>query len=262
MSTGRDLGKTRLPLWAAGFVMLTCFAILGLSGWREWETRNAELRTAEIDVANLAHSLVQHADDTFELVDTILVGLVHRLELDGTGPDTIAKLQTYLPTRKSSDRIHGIFVYDETGRWLATTEQVDFSKFNNSDREYFQRHRDSPDPGTLIGRPIKSRSGGQWIITASRRINHPDGSFAGVALLTIDVSYFVRFYERFDLGPHSSASLLNNDGIMSWSRSRICAWMVTSSAVVGSSAMISFGLQASAIAIITRWRMPPENWCG
>ena len=41
--------------------------------------------------------------------------------------------------------------------------------------------------------------------------------------------------------------------------SRICAWMVTSSAVVGSSAMMSFGLQASPIAIITRWRMPPES---
>ena len=45
-------------------------------------------------------------------------------------------------------------------------------------------------------------------------------------------------------------------------RSRICAWIVTSSAVVGSSAISSFGLQASAIAIITRWRMPPESWCG
>ena len=45
-------------------------------------------------------------------------------------------------------------------------------------------------------------------------------------------------------------------------RSRICAWMVTSSAVVGSSAISSFGLQASAMAIITRWRMPPESWCG
>ena len=44
--------------------------------------------------------------------------------------------------------------------------------------------------------------------------------------------------------------------------STICAWMVTSSAVVGSSAMISSGEQASAIAIMTRWRMPPENWCG
>ena len=24
----------------------------------------------------------------------------------------------------------------------------------------------------------------------------------------------------------------------------------------------SFGRHASAIAIIARWRMPPENWCG
>src|SRR5215469_9876298 len=46
------------------------------------------------------------------------------------------------------------------------------------------------------------------------------------------------------------------------SSSRICFWIVTSSAVVGSSAMSSFGSQASAIAIITRWRIPPENWCG
>ena len=38
--------------------------------------------------------------------------------------------------------------------------------------------------------------------------------------------------------------------------------MVTSSAVVGSSAISSFGRQASAIAIITRWRMPPEKRCG
>ena len=43
---------------------------------------------------------------------------------------------------------------------------------------------------------------------------------------------------------------------------RICAWMVTSSAVVGSSAISSAGRQASAIAIIARWRMPPESWCG
>ncbi len=31
-------------------------------------------------------------------------------------------------------------------------------------------------------------------------------------------------------------------------------------AVVGSSAMSSLGLQAIAIAIMTRWFMPPESW--
>src|SRR3989454_5921078 len=37
---------------------------------------------------------------------------------------------------------------------------------------------------------------------------------------------------------------------------------MTSRAVTGSSAMMIFGRQARAIAIITRWRIPPENSCG
>ena len=42
-------------------------------------------------------------------------------------------------------------------------------------------------------------------------------------------------------------------------RCRICAWIVTSSAVVGSSARSTFGLHDSAMAIMTRWRIPPES---
>ena len=45
-------------------------------------------------------------------------------------------------------------------------------------------------------------------------------------------------------------------------RSRIWAWMVTSRDVVGSSAMMRSGSQLSAMAIITRCLMPPENSCG
>ena len=46
-------------------------------------------------------------------------------------------------------------------------------------------------------------------------------------------------------------------------RSRIrlstCAWMVTSSAVVGSSAISSAGRQISAMASMARWRNPPDS---
>ena len=45
-------------------------------------------------------------------------------------------------------------------------------------------------------------------------------------------------------------------------RSRIWAWIDTSRAVVGSSAMMTSGSAARASAITTRWRMPPENWWG
>ena len=45
-------------------------------------------------------------------------------------------------------------------------------------------------------------------------------------------------------------------------RLRICFCTVTSRAVVGSSANSSLGPHDSAIAMTTRWRMPPDNWCG
>ena len=44
--------------------------------------------------------------------------------------------------------------------------------------------------------------------------------------------------------------------------SRIWACMVTSRAVVGSSAISMSGSQARAMAIITRWRMPPDSSWG
>lgn len=43
------------------------------------------------------------------------------------------------------------------------------------------------------------------------------------------------------------------------SRSSRCT--TTSNAVVGSSAKRSFGAPASANAIMTLWRIPPESWC-
>ena len=42
-------------------------------------------------------------------------------------------------------------------------------------------------------------------------------------------------------------------------RSTIAFCVVTSRPVVGSSAINRRGLQASAIAIIARWHMPPDN---
>ena len=43
---------------------------------------------------------------------------------------------------------------------------------------------------------------------------------------------------------------------------RIWASTITSSAVVGSSAISRLGSSTSASAIMIRWRIPPENSCG
>ncbi len=213
--TPRDTSHSQLPIRAAAFVALVCVAILALSGWREMVSRSAVMETSEADMSNLARSLTQHAEDTFELGDTVLVGMVDRLEKDGTSPAALERLQTFLDLRKTTiTRIRGLFVYGEDGRWLLTTETINIAGLNNSDRDYFQFHRQSTDRKTLIGRPVRSKSSGQWIVTLSRRFNHPDGQFAGVALMTVDVAYFSQFYAQFDVGPHGAITLLSEDGII------------------------------------------------
>lgn len=211
----RNASLRQLAFLAGGLVALICVALLTLSSLREWGLRHETLKAAEVDLANVAQSLVQHADDSFELADSLLIGLVHRLEADGIGPGAVQRLRDDIDLRKGTmGRVRALFVYDAAGRWLATTEAVNPALFNNSDREYFRQHRASPDKGLLIGSPIKSRSGGQWVITASRRFDHPDGSFAGVVLATIDASYFANFYRRFDLGSTGTITLLDKSGVI------------------------------------------------
>jgi diguanylate cyclase (GGDEF)-like protein/PAS domain S-box-containing protein len=202
----------RLPLLAAGFVALVCVAILGISGLGEWRSRATTLKNAETDMSNLARSLTQHAEDSIELLDTGIVGVVSRLETDGTDPETLSKLHKVLKARKDGlTRTYGIVILDEKGDWLASSGIMGA---NLGDREYFQHHKDLDNRAVFIGGPYKSKTDGDWIITVSRRFNRPDGSFAGVVLAAIGSRYFLQFYRQFDTGAHGAIALLNADGVV------------------------------------------------
>ena len=194
---------------------IVCGAIVALGLYREVEMRRSDIRSAEVESGNLARSLLQYAEDSVELADITLVGIVHRLETEGFEPEAIRRLQSFLYLRKDTlPRLRGLFVYAADGSWVATSETVNITGHNNSDRDYFRHHRDNPDRQVFLGSPVRSRSGGQWIITVSRRINGRDGSFAGVALATINVDHFVSSFSRFDVGSEGSLALLSPSGTM------------------------------------------------
>ena len=48
----------------------------------------------------------------------------------------------------------------------------------------------------------------------ARRLNAPDGSFAGVLIVSLDPYYLARFYETVDLGPGGTVMLVGRDGIV------------------------------------------------
>ncbi|MCK1616053.1 diguanylate cyclase [Bradyrhizobium sp. 159] len=205
-------GWSRLPLRAAAFVVLTCATILGVSGWREWAARDAVLKGAETEMANVARSLTQHAEDSLDLLDSGVVGVVSRLEMDGAGPAAIAKLRTLLEARKRAvERIHSLAIIDDQGNWLTLPGTIG-STFN--DDAFFRHHQLSAKREAHVGRPVKSLLDGEWVVTLSRRFNKPDGSFGGVVLATISSKYLSHFYEQFEIGRNSSVALTHGDGLI------------------------------------------------
>lgn len=203
-------GWSRLPLRAAAFVVLTCVTILGVSGWREWAARDAVLKGAETEMANVARSLTQHAEDSLDLLDSGVVGVVSRLEMDGAGPATIAKLRTLLEARKRAvERIHSLAIIGDQGNWLTLPGTIG-STF--SDDAFFRHHQLSAKREAHVGHPVKSLLDGEWVVTLSRRFNKPDGSFGGVVLATISSKYLSHFYEQFEIGRNSSVALTHGDG--------------------------------------------------
>jgi diguanylate cyclase (GGDEF)-like protein/PAS domain S-box-containing protein len=110
--------------------------------------------------------------------------------------------------------LHGLFVYDASGQWLANSALAETGNLNNADRAYFQYHRSHPDRSVHIGDPVRSRSDDSWIVTVSRRVDTPSGAFAGVVLATLTVSSFTDYYASFDIGPHGVITLASASGIV------------------------------------------------
>lgn len=209
-AASRKAGLNRLPLWTAVFVALVSAVILAVTGAREWSARQSDLAAAEISMGNLARSLAQHVEDSFDLLDASLFGALSRLEAEGASPEILEKLQKVLIARKESSRlIHGLVVADENGNWLTSSGLMGA---NLIDRPYFRHQSASRD--VFIGPAVRSKSNGEWIITLSRRFNHPDGSFAGVLVGTIAARYFSDFYPRFDIGSSGTMSLVSSNGII------------------------------------------------
>lgn len=205
----------RMPvLWLAGvFTILVCVSISSITLWQLREARNHELAIANTVVSNLSHSMAQQADDAFDEAAIPVAGIIERLSYDGFESALSPRMHEFLrATAASVEQIQGLFIYDKDGNWAATSLGRTPANANNADREYFQFHKAIDSSLPYIGQAIRSRTTGDWIIPLSRRINDAQGNFAGVVLATIELVYFDRFFDRFDIGNKGVITLVLANG--------------------------------------------------
>jgi signal transduction histidine kinase/FixJ family two-component response regulator len=213
--SGIGVSRRRLGHGALiSFIAVLCIVVVGHDLLRTWEARSRALEQSRRELENLTWSSSQHVEGVFGLVSTILAGLVERVETDGTDSVQLERLRRIMmQQRLSAPLLEDLLLVDATGGALVDGRLVT-EKIQLGDREYFQHHRDHRDGEMYIGTAVRSRLTGNWIVPVTRRVNHADGSFAGIVIAVVEVGYFQDFYATFSLGHDGAAALWRDDGIL------------------------------------------------
>ena len=156
------------------------------------QTRESALAQSQAGLDGTAYVLNRQIAQTFAKIDVVL-RLVARdyprfSALPGAAAN--AELKALLDTIPESQSLR---IVDATGRFRfdasGSLPQVDIS-----DRAYFRQHQSDPKSGLVFSEPIFARITSNWVITLSRRLNNPDGSFAGHVQAAINAEDFSRLF--------------------------------------------------------------------
>lgn len=197
---------------------LGCGLLVALAAWLIWSSRHTQIQQTEVATSNVARMVGAQVETAMKATTMALANVVERVEHDGADAAAMKRLQAHLVVlTKTTPELHGIFVYAADGRWLASS-LTGTPRGDNSDRAYFEHHRTHAGRDIYVGHPVRSRSTGVWVLPISRRIDHPDGSFAGVALVTLKVNFFERIYDELDVGETGTVLLALQDGTVVYRR--------------------------------------------
>ena len=174
------------------------------------DMRHGEEELARQTLENLASSIDADISRNIELFDLSLRAVADNMVApeinDVSKPLRHLILFNHAATAKHFGAIQ---VFDAGGRLTIDASTLDPLPEYRGDEEYFQVHRNQPDVGLFISRPMLHH--GAYAIVLSRRITGPDGGFLGVVAGSIRFSYFHELFSRLTLGPDDAITVLRPD---------------------------------------------------
>jgi two-component system NtrC family sensor kinase len=211
MPKGRGKGAVRL----VGLLSALGLLLGLLAGAEMWRSYGETTDAAERSMAGFVRLLAEQTERTIQAVDFTLIGMRDALQVAPGLPPNDPTYRAALKERlKSLPFVRALFVIGAEGFITHDTDYPSTPVVSLEDRPYFRAHRDDIELGLHIGRPLQSRSVGVWFVSVSRRINHSDGSFAGVVVAAIEPHYLKRFYKGLSIGEGDFTTLLLKDGTL------------------------------------------------
>ncbi|HUB14345.1 MAG TPA: ATP-binding protein [Acetobacteraceae bacterium] len=180
-----------------------------------WLARQDATAAAETQARNIAASVAQDVARNLELYDLALQTAAQGVQVPGVMQLGSQLRDMILFPRATRGPYFGfINVLDATGGVIADSEFATTQTHNWASRDYFIAEKKSDSDPLYIGKPFLIQVGQSPTISISRRIENPNGSFAGVVVGSMRLAYFRDLFSRLNLGPHSTIALLRRDGMI------------------------------------------------
>lgn len=174
------------------------------------DMRRGEEALARQTLENLATTIESDVSRNIEIYDLSLKAVASNMLLPEINTVSKPIRQLILFDHATTAKHFGaIQVFDADGRLTIDASTLDPLPENRGDEDYFRIHRDNPAAGLFISRPMLFR--GAYSIVLSRRISDTDGGFMGVVAGSIRFSYFHELFERLNLGPDDTITVLRRD---------------------------------------------------
>ena len=217
----KEAASNSIPLrrlWRAAIVLLGI--AVGAVAWTIWQLRSDAIQSAIDDSGNIAAVLSGQLSQSIESIDAVLLDIKRNSKNLDIGDrskfrttydraniyDALRKRLTQLP------HVYNITIADDGGRIVVTAAKWPTPNIDAADRDYFKRAHIDADDRLIVSIPIKSRINGSSAIILARRIDRPDGKFAGIVFVSVNSDYFAKIYGSTNSVRSLIFTLVRQDG--------------------------------------------------
>ena len=206
------------PLKRLRLLLLTGLALCNLlvvlmsvySLQQTWQ--QTQIRVA-VQTQNVAHAIDQSVSDSIDKIDLVLRGLVDdaQAQLHHGALDEEAMRASMTRYEQRLPEVEYFRITDRDG-YVIVGNQVDKQdKVSAADRDYFKGLSQQPDMGLYVSKPLAGKIIKIPMIVFARAFKDPAGRFAGLVYGIISVEHFRHLLSRFQMGPHGSVILRDQD---------------------------------------------------
>ncbi len=206
--------RRRTRIVPGGAIALAVFGALLIAGI--WLTVVERVRTERKETldsetsknANLVLALEVQTNQRIRNIDHFLLLMRHQYE---HAPPRVPLSELVAPGLIDTTGIALIAAIDDRGDPL--DDLIIPAMSNAADRPAFLGHQQNDSRELMLGAPGLGRISGKRVITLTRRVDKPDGSFGGIVVISVEPSYFTSLFERTALGPMDVMSQVLENGI-------------------------------------------------